>query len=123
MLPFQEYTVFKQWWKLSTTDMSEMCRNSVLQSGLSTRLKRQLLGEKFDLPGMDGNSPCHTNLPDCRVLFRYESRLAEYDFIYAASRQDSSFVRSESRPVLRWTELACMPNDAKHSLRIAQSPE
>ena len=41
----EEYSVAAQVWKLSSTDICEIARNSVLQSGVEDRFKRHFLGE------------------------------------------------------------------------------
>lgn len=49
----EEYAIAAQLWKLSTCDLCEIARNSVLQSGLSHQVGR--------LPGWTEGSPSEQN--------------------------------------------------------------
>lgn len=51
----EEYSIAAQLWKLSDTDLCEIARNSILQSGFEPELKRLWLGENYDKPGPIGN--------------------------------------------------------------------
>jgi AMP deaminase len=51
----EEYSVATQVWKLSSTDMCEIARNSVLQSGFEDSLKAHWLGEQYLTAGPNGN--------------------------------------------------------------------
>jgi AMP deaminase len=51
----EEYSIAAQIWKLSSTDMCEISRNSVLQSGWELQVKRHWLGDKCDIEGPEGN--------------------------------------------------------------------
>jgi AMP deaminase len=62
----EEYSVAAQIWKLSSADMCEICRNSVLQSGFEASFKRQWLGEMFK----GENDIKKSNVPNIRVQFR-----------------------------------------------------
>lgn len=42
----EEYAIAAQLWKLSTCDVCEIARNSVLQSGLSHQVRRCSLGPR-----------------------------------------------------------------------------
>ena len=77
----EEYSVAAQVWKLSSTDICEIARNSVLQSGIEDRFKRHFLGDTYDAPGADGNDIRMTNVPDIRVMYRHESLTNELDFV------------------------------------------
>ena len=68
----EEYTVAAQVWKLTSVDMSEIARNSVLQSGWGVEYKRHYLGERYWVRGMTGNEIKQTNVPAIRVQFRDE---------------------------------------------------
>lgn len=52
----EEYAVAQQVFDLSPVDMSELARNSILQSGLEDSIKSQVLGDRYKLPGPLGNS-------------------------------------------------------------------
>lgn len=68
----EEYSVAAQVWKLSSTDQSEIARNSVLQSGWEMRFKKHFLGEHL-------NDPTMTNVPIIRLKYREETLAACMD--------------------------------------------
>jgi len=77
----EEYSVARSVWKLSSADLSEVARNSVLQSGFEHDLKVAWLGHnywKFDVTRNDIN---RTNIPDCREAFRMDNLREELAFI------------------------------------------
>ena len=51
----EEYSVATQVWKLSSADMCEIARNSVLHSCFQSRFKKHWIGRHFQLPGASGN--------------------------------------------------------------------
>ena len=51
----EEYSVASQVWKLSSTDMCEVARNSVLQSGWEHPFKAHFLGDNYHEKGVRGN--------------------------------------------------------------------
>jgi AMP deaminase len=69
----EEYSIAAQIWKLSSADMCEISRNSVLQSGFDGKAKRQWLGQAYHLPGHEGNDMEKTNVPDRRLKFRQDT--------------------------------------------------
>ena len=71
------YAIARQVWKLSTTDVAELCCNSVRMSGFTHEVKRKWLGEEYEKPGPLGNSIEHTNVPDARAAFRFETMMRE----------------------------------------------
>ncbi|KAI9909297.1 hypothetical protein PsorP6_014897 [Peronosclerospora sorghi] len=77
----EEYSVAVQVWKLTSTDMCEIARNSVLQSGFEQKFKKHYLGPNYTLPGARGNDIRMTNVPDIRVDYRYETLQGELAFI------------------------------------------
>ncbi|EFX01540.1 AMP deaminase [Grosmannia clavigera kw1407] len=77
----EEYSVAAQIYKLSPVDMSELAKNSVLQSGYEFAIKQQWLGPDFHLPGMAGNAMVKTNVPDRREHFRYSTLMEEWEMI------------------------------------------
>jgi len=81
----EEYTIAKQLWKFTVTDLSEIARNSVLQSGLTHAEKKAILGPSYLLSGVNGNDPNCSNIPDVRVAFRHEQLHDEFEFVAAAS--------------------------------------
>ena len=71
------YAIARQVWKLSTTDMAELCSNSVRMSGFTNESKMKWLGEDYGKLGPLGNSIEHTNVPDARAAFRFETMMRE----------------------------------------------
>jgi AMP deaminase len=51
----EEYAIAAQMWKLTTCDLAEIARNSVLKSSFSDEMKKKCLGPNYDKPGVDGN--------------------------------------------------------------------
>ncbi|KAI4869297.1 AMP deaminase [Hypoxylon rubiginosum] len=99
----EEYAVAAQIYKLSPVDMCELAKNSVRQSGYEYSIKQQWLGEKFNLPGKEGNKMAKTNVPDRREEFRYHTWVEEHRMI-------SSYTSTELDEVL------------EHHPAAAQSP-
>ena len=77
----EEYSVAAQVWRLSTADLCEIARNSVLQSGFEDQFKRHFLGQHYEAQGAPGNDIRQTNVPDIRVRYRYEIWRAEMDSV------------------------------------------
>ena len=82
----EEYSVAAQVWRLSSTDLCEMARNSVLQSGFEDVFKRHFLGRHYDAPGAAGNDIRQTNVPDIRVRYRHEAWRNEMDMVVYCDR-------------------------------------
>ncbi|KAF5275270.1 hypothetical protein FQA39_LY06930 [Lamprigera yunnana] len=85
----EEYSIAAQVWKLSSCDMCELARNSVLMSGFSHKMKQYWLGPNYTKEGVAGNDISRTNVPDIRVGFRYETLLDELTNIFKAFRSDA----------------------------------
>merc|ERR1711964_411942 len=77
----EEYVVAKATWSLTLTDLAEITRNSVLQSGFSHRKKQEYIGNHYRIGGVVGNEEGKTGIPKCRSAFRSETLLAELDNI------------------------------------------
>jgi AMP deaminase len=77
----EEYSVAAQVWKLSSCDLCEIARNSVLNSGFSHADKAHWVGDTYWLPGSSGNDTHKTNVPDVRVRFRHETLTAERQLV------------------------------------------
>ncbi|KAI1079406.1 AMP deaminase [Whalleya microplaca] len=77
----EEYAVAAQIYKLSPVDMCELAKNSVKQSGFEHLVKQQWLGEKYNLPGKEGNSMVKTNIPDRREEYRHHTWVEEHRMI------------------------------------------
>ena len=83
----EEYSIAAQVWKLSSCDMCELARNSVITSGFShqvlqlylylfiykkyLQIKQYWLGPNYKREGVAGNDVTRTNVPDIRVAYRY----------------------------------------------------
>lgn len=87
----EEYSCAAQVWKLSSTDMSEIARNSVLQSGFEHPFKQHFIGKNYFGQSIDSttlqpktregkfyrayeNDIDLTNVPDIRVAYRKVSQ-------------------------------------------------
>lgn len=77
----EEYSVAAQVWKLTSIDMCEAARNSVLQSGFAHRLKAHWLGPRYFRRHVSGNDTHQSNVPDIRVQFRLEMHREEFAFL------------------------------------------
>ncbi|VDN60476.1 unnamed protein product [Dracunculus medinensis] len=73
----EEYSIAAQVWKLSSCDMCELARNSILQSGFDDQVKIHWLGPNYKTDGALGNDISRTNVPDIRVSFRHETLVHE----------------------------------------------
>ncbi|XP_023950489.1 AMP deaminase 2 isoform X2 [Bicyclus anynana] len=80
----EEYSIAAQVWKLSSCDMCELARNSVLMSGFPHEMKQYWLGPYYQKEGVAGNDITRTNVPDIRISFRYETLLDELTNIFKA---------------------------------------
>lgn len=78
----EEYSIAAQVFKLSSCDMCELARNSVLQSGFSQAVKNYWLGPNYRREGVAGNDIRRTNVPDIRVSYRYETLIEELSLIF-----------------------------------------
>eukprot|EP00804_Cyclotella_cryptica_P003306 CCRYP_010522-RB/>CCRYP_010522-RB protein AED:0.41 eAED:0.41 QI:320/0.66/0.71/1/0.83/0.71/7/392/753 len=73
----EEYSVARASFDLSMTDMSEIARNSVLQSGFEAHLKEEWLGKNFR-KGMTHCDEDKTHVPLIRAKFRAEHLALEH---------------------------------------------
>ncbi|XP_042906606.1 AMP deaminase 2 isoform X3 [Parasteatoda tepidariorum] len=80
----EEYSIAAQVWKLSSCDMCELARNSVLMSGFPLSVKKHWLGNNCMKEGIAGNDITRTNVPDIRVAYRAETLLEELSTIFSA---------------------------------------
>ncbi|XP_031627913.1 AMP deaminase 2 isoform X3 [Contarinia nasturtii] len=79
----EEYSIAAQVWKLSSCDMCELARNSVLMSGFPHKMKHHWLGPNYTREGVAGNDITRTNVPDIRVSYRYETLIDELTNIFS----------------------------------------
>ncbi|CAO3689884.1 unnamed protein product [Umbelopsis vinacea] len=92
----EEYSVAAQIWKLSSTDMCELARNSVLQSGWENKIKKHWIGRSWYEPGVAGNDMKKTNVPNIRVAFRHETLMEELKMLSRYAYRTSSETAMES---------------------------
>ncbi|CAM9104639.1 unnamed protein product [Choristocarpus tenellus] len=85
----EEYSVAGQVWKLSSIDLCEIARYSVLQSGYEHRFKQHFLGENYD-KGADGNDISMSNVPDIRLQYRHEVLESEKQYISSGGNEQPS---------------------------------
>ncbi|XP_030641086.1 AMP deaminase 2 [Chanos chanos] len=85
----EEYSIATQVWKLSSCDMCELARNSVLMSGFTHQVKSYWLGPDYIREGQEGNDIRRTNVPDIRVAYRYETLCEELNLITQAIRTEA----------------------------------
>ncbi|XP_012728493.2 AMP deaminase 3 isoform X2 [Fundulus heteroclitus] len=85
----EEYAIAAQLWKLSTCDVCEIARNSVLQSGLSHQEKKQFLGANYLKDGHEGNDIRRTNVAQIRMAYRHETLCNELSFIADAVKPEA----------------------------------
>lgn len=89
----EEYSIAKQLWHLTSVDLCEIARNSVVQSGFSDETKAHWLGtQNF----MEENLPQYTNVPVIRwgyrkVVFREEMSILAYGSPSASFSSKPSF--------------------------------
>ncbi|XP_040193572.1 AMP deaminase 2 isoform X2 [Rana temporaria] len=84
----EEYSIATQVWKLSSCDMCELARNSVLMSGFPHKFKSYWLGPNYLREGPEGNDIRRTNVPDIRVGYRYETLCEELTLITQALQSE-----------------------------------
>lgn len=77
----EEYAIAAREWSFSSTDLCEIARNSVLQSGFEDSLKRFWIGENYMQPGLKGLDVARTNVPEARTAFREECLTEELKFL------------------------------------------
>lgn len=77
----EEYAIAAQVFKLSTCDMCEISRSSVIQSALSHEEKVHFLGKDYLKEGPEGNDIRKTNVAQIRMAYRYETLCYELNLI------------------------------------------
>jgi len=88
----EEYSIAAQVWKLSSCDMCELARNSVLMSGFPHKMKQHWLGPNYTKVGVAGNDITRTNVPDIRVAFRTETIRDELNNIFGVYNKDDKSI-------------------------------
>jgi len=91
----EEYSIAAQVWKLSSSDMCELVRNSVLQSGFPHEMKLHWLGASYKKEGVLGNDITRTNVPDIRIGYRHEALIDELCTIFSPVSGSLASVRRQ----------------------------
>nr|XP_046205391.1 AMP deaminase 3-like isoform X1 [Oncorhynchus gorbuscha]XP_046205392.1 AMP deaminase 3-like isoform X1 [Oncorhynchus gorbuscha] len=86
----EEYAIAAQLWKLSTCDVCEIARNSVLQSGLSQQEKKHFIGANYLKDGPEGNDIRRTNVAQIRMAYRHETLCNELSFLVDAVKTEAA---------------------------------
>ncbi|KAK6294596.1 hypothetical protein J4Q44_G00354260 [Coregonus suidteri] len=86
----EEYAIAAQLWKLSTCDVCEIARNSVLQSGLSHQEKKHFIGANYLKDGPEGNDIRRTNVAQIRMAYRHETLCNELSFLVDAVKTEEA---------------------------------
>lgn len=94
----EEYSVAAQIYKLSSADMCEIAKNSVLQSGFEACIKRQWLGGHFDKEGAAGNDCTKTNVPPRRAVYRYTILRKEHEIVRGGEEVQDELIRYTTVP-------------------------
>jgi len=89
----EEYSVAAQVWKLTSTDLCEIARNSVLQSGFHPKFKAYWVGQHYCENGPNSNDVARTNVPDIRVMYRWELLREELAYINHAKENLQKQIR------------------------------
>lgn len=80
----EDFTVLSKIWNLTSVDLCELARNSVLISSFPDSSKESWLGKHYSKFGCDGNDSSRTNLPQIRVAYRTETLLNELDLLLSS---------------------------------------
>ncbi|KAM9808186.1 AMP deaminase 3-like [Neosynchiropus ocellatus] len=86
----EEYAIAAQLWKLSTCDLCEIARNSVLQSGLSHQEKKHFIGSNYLQDGPEGNDIHRSNVAQIRMSYRHETLCNELSFLVDAVKTEGN---------------------------------
>eukprot|EP00736_Rhodelphis_marinus_P003080 Rmarinus@m.19470 len=77
----EEYSVAAQVYALSSCDLCELARNSILQSGFEHGPKMKFLGANYWRAGVDGNDIHKSNVPNLRVDYRWKVLQQERELV------------------------------------------
>ncbi|KAK7202502.1 AMP deaminase [Myxozyma melibiosi] len=117
----EEYSVAAQIYRLSSVDMCELAKNSVLQSGFEAAVKEHWLGQGFDLPGSLGTHVEKSNVPAVRVDYRQMAHDQELSLVYkyseASKDQSQPSVGSKSISSVS-TELSNNSSSPEHTSHL-----
>jgi AMP deaminase len=110
----EEYSVAAQIWKLSNSDLCELARNSVLQSGYEPCVKAHWLGSRWFLHDEHGNDIHKSNVPSIRIRYRYETLLNEISLVYQSRAVDASApCGADTKPPI-FASVRVLPTYAQH---------
>eukprot|EP00759_Apiculatamorpha_spiralis_P058269 PhF_6_TR9165/c0_g1_i1/m.14251/K01490/AMPD; AMP deaminase len=90
----EEYSIASKIWRLSSTDLCEIARASVLMSGFSSARKAEWLGKKYYLHSSEGNIPEKSHVPNIRVAFRFETYHDECGYLDKLQRSGTPMPRA-----------------------------
>jgi len=105
----EEYSVAAQVLRLSSTDMCEVARNSVIQSGFEHHLKQHWIGESYEDFGVSANDVERCNVPDIRIKYRCEVLAEELQILSG----DNDVVRESERTSLTDTTFSLPPGKSQ----------
>jgi len=81
----EEYSLSKQFFRLSSADLCELARNSVLQSGFPSEIKKRWLGSEKP----EYNDISKSNVPNARLRYRRTCHFEEMRLVFTESRDDA----------------------------------
>ncbi|EAN80520.1 AMP deaminase, putative [Trypanosoma equiperdum] len=90
----EEYSIAAKLWKFEFNDLSEIARNSVLQSGFPHAWKKNALGNLYYLNSTLGNDARKSRVSDIRVAYRYEAYHEEMNFLSEQLDRDEKIPRA-----------------------------
>jgi len=92
----EEYAVARATFDLSMTDVSEIARNSVLQSGFEVDWKKQWLGDDYER-GVTFCDEAKTHVPLIRAKYRAEHLAMEHMLVHLIGKNKGDAVLSEMK--------------------------
>ncbi|KAL8274356.1 hypothetical protein Esti_001678 [Eimeria stiedai] len=105
----EEYSIAAHVWKLSPVDLCELARNSVLQSGFEDEFKRHWLGERYWLPGAEGNDMRRTNVSNIRLQYRVDTWREELEYMREILSMRMALTASQQQLEFAGTEKSTSP--------------
>lgn len=94
----EEYSVFAAVNRCSNTDLCELARNSVLQSGFEASVKAHWHGPNWYRAGPAGNDAHRTNVPNMRVMYRND-----------VLREEIALLWQKSIDIMEPKRIKCLP--------------
>ncbi|XP_072049506.1 AMP deaminase 2-like isoform X2 [Amphiura filiformis] len=85
----EEYSIAAQVWKLTSCDMCELARNSVLMSGFPQQYKDHWLGPNWRKESPAGTTSHEQTYPDIRLAFRHETLEEELNTITKSAKGEA----------------------------------